>query len=77
MDNSLDLFLPILYTKNMSYQEQKEIARKALYEEFQQALVDQDKKKAEDFIKVAYMTNYDEMATEMVRDYRNAKFDEI
>lgn len=61
----------------MTYIEQKEIARKALYDEFQQALVDQDKKKAEDFIKyVAYMTNYDTMATEMVRDYRNAKFED-
>ena len=60
----------------MSYLEQKEIARKALYEEFQEALTAQDKKKAEDLIKVAYMTNYDIMATEMVRDYRTAKFDD-
>lgn len=60
----------------MPYIEQKEIARKELYDEFQQALADQNKKKAEDFIKVAYMTGYDTMAIEMIRDYRNAKFED-
>lgn len=59
-----------------TYEIQKELVRKELYEEFQQALTDQDKKKAEDLIKVAYMTNYDVMATEMVRDYRKAEFDD-